>query len=223
VVVFGGVEPPRQTICGICLSKPLFSPKSFQLSAFISETWFPPVNWIDFSLLVVVFLFGLRGYFRGLFREAFSMIGLVAGFIGAARYAESVAGLAAAHWNFPPIILKGLAFVVCFFVIYVSFNLAGWLLHRSAKMLFLQSVNRLGGIVFGVGKGAALTALLVFTVTSTTLTPPPARAKLNEAFLVSPLERLADILIQFGKAKIFVVDIRQNQATGRSQIAQRPT
>jgi membrane protein required for colicin V production len=181
------------------------------------------VNWIDLSLLVVVLLFGLRGYFRGFFREVFSMIGLGAGFIGAARYAAPVAGFAADHWNFPPIVLKGVSFVVCFFVIYVSFNLAGWLLHRSAKILCLQNVNRLGGIVLGVGKGAALTALLVFIVTSTTLMPPSAREKLNDAYLVSPLERLADILIRFGKAEMLIMDTRQTHATGRSRVVQLPT
>ena len=123
-------------------------------------------------------LFGLRGYFRGLFREVFSLLGLVAGFVGAARYAEPLADLVATHWNATPIILKGVAFMICFFVIYVLFNVIGWLLHRSAKILFLQTVNRLGGVLLGVGKGAALTALVVFTLTSTTLVPPSARERL---------------------------------------------
>ena len=162
------------------------------------------MNWIDLTLLVVLLLFGLRGYFRGLFREVFSLLGLVAGFIGAARYAEPLAGFVATHWNVAPIILKGVAFVSCFFLIYVLFNLAGWLLHQSAKVLFLQTVNRLGGVVLGVGKGAALAALVVFTLNSTTLVPPSARAQLDGAYLVSPLARLADTLIRFGKTTILI-------------------
>jgi len=162
------------------------------------------VNWIDLTLLVVLLLFGLRGYFRGLFREVFSLLGLAAGFVGAARYAEPLATLVATYWNAAPIILKAVAFLICFFLIYFLFNLVGWLLHRSAKVLFLQTVNRLGGVVIGVGKGAALAALVVFTLTSTTLVPPSARAKLDNAYLVSPLARLADSLIRFGKSKIFI-------------------
>jgi len=162
------------------------------------------MNWIDLTLLVVLLLFGLRGYFRGLFREVFSLLGLFAGLVGAVRYAESLAALVGTYWNAAPFILKGAGFVICFFVIYVLFNLTGWLLHRSAKALFLQTVNRFGGVVLGLGKGAALSALMVFTVTSTALVPPSAREKLDQAYLVSPLASLADTLIRFGKAKIFI-------------------
>jgi membrane protein required for colicin V production len=164
------------------------------------------VNWIDLTLLVVLLLFGLRGYFRGLFREAFSLIGLAAGLVGASRYSEPLAILVATHWNAAPMIVKAVVFLICFFLIYFLFNVVGWLLHRSAKVLFLQTVNRLGGVVVGVGKGAALEALVVFALTSTTLVPPAARAKLDNAYLVSPLARLADGLIRFGKAKIFIND-----------------
>ena len=44
------------------------------------------------------------------------------------------AGLVATYWNATPIILKGVAFVICFFVIYILFNVAGWLLHCFAKI-----------------------------------------------------------------------------------------
>jgi membrane protein required for colicin V production len=162
------------------------------------------MNWIDLALSVVLLLFGLRGYFRGLFREVFSLLGLFAGFFGAARYAEWLAGAFAPYWSAAPVLLKGIAFVICFFAIYVLFNLTGWLLHRSAKALFLRGVNRFGGVVLGFGKGAALAALAVFFATSTTLVPPSARAQLDRAYLVSPLANLADTLIRFGKAKILV-------------------
>jgi membrane protein required for colicin V production len=177
------------------------------------------MNWIDVTLLVVLLLFGLRGYFRGLFREVFSLLGLAAGFLGAARYAESVGAFIAQYWNASPIVLKGLGFVICFFVIYVLFNLIGWLLHRSAKALFLQTVNRFGGIVLGFGKGLALAALAVFVVTSTTLVPPAARQKLEQSYLVSPLANLADTLIRLGKARIFVQESSQARTSDISRSA----
>src|SRR5215510_8771173 len=100
--------------------------------------WSAPVNWIDLILLVVLFLFGLRGYFKGLFRETFSLGGLVIGFMVAVRYDEAVAAWAGFYWNVSSIFLKGVAFVVIFFVVYFIFAVAGWLLHRAAKVLFLQ-------------------------------------------------------------------------------------
>jgi uncharacterized membrane protein required for colicin V production len=48
---------------------------------------------------VVLFLFGLRGYFKGLFRETLSIVGLVIGFMVAVRYDEPVAAWIGFYWN----------------------------------------------------------------------------------------------------------------------------
>jgi membrane protein required for colicin V production len=160
------------------------------------------VNWIDIALLVILLLFGLRGYFRGLFREVFSLAGLLAGFIVAARYTETLTRDLVVFDNVPPIVVKAAVFMLCFFVVYVLFNLIGWFLHRCAALLFLGTVNRLGGVVLGLGKGIALAGLVLLAVTSTTLIPPSARDTLDRAYLVSPLSRLADNLIRFGRTHV---------------------
>src|SRR5215468_10093270 len=100
-----------------------------------------PLNWIDPTLLVVLFLFGLRGYFKGLFRETLSLAGLVIGFMVAVRYDATVAVWAGSYWNTSSIILKGAAFIAIFFFVYFVFAVAGWVLHRAAKVLFLQTIN----------------------------------------------------------------------------------
>lgn len=164
--------------------------------------WFTLVNWIDVTLLSVVGLFGLRGYFRGLFRELSSLVGLLAGFMIAVRYVDAVAALGRYYWNSSPLLLKGVAFVAIFFVVYFLFNLAGWLLHYSAKPLLLQTLNRLGGMAVGIGKGGVVTALIVYLAGAASWLPPSMRNKFNEAYLVSPLSRLGDGLIRIGKDKL---------------------
>jgi hypothetical protein len=104
------------------------------------------------------------------------------------------------------LILKASAFVIIFFMIYLTLNLAGWLLHRSEKLLFLKTLNRTVGIAIGMGKGAALTALAVFLLTSSSWLPQPTRQKFEGSYLVSPLSHLAERLIRIGKEKIFVND-----------------
>jgi membrane protein required for colicin V production len=163
----------------------------------------PAVNWVDWALLAVFSLFGLRGYFKGLFREVLSLCGLVVGFMVAVRYDERVAALAVPYWNLSPFILKGGAFVVVFFVVYFLFNVAGWLLHHSEKALFLQTVNRVGGIAVGIGKGAALMALIVFILHSASWVPYSTKESLENSYLVSPLSRLGEGLIRIGKEKLF--------------------
>ena len=48
------------------------------------------MNWVDLVLLGVFAVFGLRGFFRGLFREVLSLAGLITGFIEECRFVESI-------------------------------------------------------------------------------------------------------------------------------------
>jgi len=160
------------------------------------------VNIVDPILLVLLLLFGLRGYFKGLFRESFSLLGLIIGFMLAVRYDEPVALLWSGTWKFSFVVVRVLSFVGLFFVVYFAFSLAGWLLHRSAKFLFLQMVNRIGGIVVGMGKGAAVLAMVIFLMTSFPLMPQIMRQRMDESYLIPPLQFLAEGLIRIGKANL---------------------
>jgi membrane protein required for colicin V production len=161
------------------------------------------VNWVDLIVLAVLALFGLRGFFRGLFREVLSLAGLVAGFMLAVAYDQDVAVYAARYWTVSPIVLKGSAFVGIFFLVYFVFSVVGWLLHRSEKLLFLQTLNRSGGIAIGVGKGTAVAALAIFLLTSAAWLPQSARDNLDGSYLSAPLSQLAEHLVRLGKEKIF--------------------
>jgi membrane protein required for colicin V production len=164
---------------------------------------FPPVNWVDLILLGAFALFGLRGFFRGFFREFFSLAGLVGGFMVAVAYDQEFAAFVSKHWRTSLLLLKGVSFVTIFFVVYFLLNLAGWLLHRSEKLLFLTALNRTGGIALGLGKGAAVIALAIFVLHSTSLLPQPTRDDLTSSYLVGPLSRIGEGLVHFGKEKIF--------------------
>jgi hypothetical protein len=106
-------------------------------------------------------------------------------------------------------------------VVYVLFNLAGWFLHRCAALLFLGTVNRLGGVLLGFGKGTALAGLVLLAVTSTTLIPPYARDTLESAYLVPPLSRLADNLIRFGRSHVLAQAHDEDRAAVQPGWAER--
>jgi uncharacterized membrane protein required for colicin V production len=161
------------------------------------------VNWVDLIVLAVLALFGLRGFFRGLFREVLSLAGFIAGFMLAVAFDQDVAAYAARYWTVSPMVLKGSAFVGIFFLVHFVFSLVGWLLHRSEKLLFLQTLNRSGGIAIGVGKGTAVAALAIFLLTSAAWLPQSARANLDGSYLSAPLSQLAEHLVRMGKEKIF--------------------
>lgn len=175
--------------------------------------WFPPVNWVDFTVLFILALFGLRGFFRGFFREVLSLVGLVVGFMVAATYERPAAAYLASYWNASPLFLKGAAFIAIFFSVYFLLNLIGWLLHRSEKLLFMKTLNRTGGIAIGMGKGAALAALTVFLLSSSSLLPQPTQEKFDGSYLATPLSRLAENLIRLGKERVFAGDSSSPSST----------
>ena len=160
------------------------------------------MNIVDPILLGFLLLFALRGYFKGLFREVFSLLGLVVGFMVAVRYDEPVAALWAESWKYSYFLLRAMTFVSLFFLAYFGLNLVGWLLHRAAPLLFLQGINRIGGVVVATGKGAALMALLIFFLTSSPFLPSQVTQKIHQSVLAPLLSGLAQGLIQFGRASL---------------------
>ena len=48
-------------------------------------------NWVDYAVVVIIALFGLRGYFRGLINTVFSLAGYVAGIVCAFVFSPKIA------------------------------------------------------------------------------------------------------------------------------------
>ncbi len=177
------------------------------------------MNTVDLILIAALSLFALRGYFKGLFREIFSLVGLVAGFLLAARYDERLAAWLAESWKTSFIFLRAASFVAIFFLVSLAFNLIGWLLHRSAGVLFLQGINRIGGVLVGAGKGAALIGLAVLFLVSTPLMPRRAQATLGHSYLGSSFQHLAQQLIALGKSRF--IDPAEPAAVDRNTANER--
>jgi uncharacterized membrane protein required for colicin V production len=94
------------------------------------------------------------------------------------------------------------SFVLIFFVVYFAFNLVGWLLHRSASLMFLGGINRIGGILVGAGKGAVFAGLALFFLASTPLLPQRTQDNLGRSYLVPAFERFAQQLVAIGKTRL---------------------
>ena len=180
------------------------------------------MNIVDIILLVLLFLFALRGYFKGFFREAFSLAGLIVGFMAAVRYNHTVATLGEEYWNISPFALKGAAFVAVFFVFYFLFNLLGWLFHYSEKFLFLQTLNRAGGIVIGIVKGAAVMALIIFFMNSASWIPASAAENFKTSVFIPSLSEFGELIIRVGKERIFTADAARVQLRHQARVIQVP-
>ncbi len=132
----------------------------------------------------------------------------------AARYDDRVAALLAESWKTSFIFIRTAAFVAIFFIVCFAFNLVGWLLNRSASLVFLQGLNRIGGVVLGAGKGAALIGFVVLFLASTPLLPARAQANLGHSYLGVGFQHLARQLIALGKSRL--IDPPESRAVERT-------
>ena len=119
------------------------------------------MNGVDLALAFLLAIFGLRGYWRGLLREGFAFLALVAGVTAAFRSTAMVAAEVDRYVSLPAALQAGAAFVMVFVMVHVSVNLFGVLLDHLVGTHVAGWFNRLIGAAAGVGKGVAVLAFVL--------------------------------------------------------------
>ena len=139
----------------------------------------------DWAIVVVIFLNVISAAIQGFFAEAFSMAGLVVGYIVAAwryqRLAEWLMTFLKSDW-----LAEIFAFLIIFFAVLILFSIVGRLARRLMKAAGLSGFDRFLGALLGVVKGALMVAVVLmgmaaFTPTSKML----ANSELAPYFLVA--------------------------------------
>jgi membrane protein required for colicin V production len=122
------------------------------------------MNGIDVALVVLLLVCGLRGSWRGIFREIFGFAALVVGLLAALRGAELGAAWISGRaptGEMSGSALLGIAFVAIFLVVSAAVNLIG----VAGDQLFgrgaLRIPSRIGGALFALAKGAAVLAFVL--------------------------------------------------------------
>jgi len=116
--------------------------------------------------LIVVFFF-VDGIRRGLVRQLFEIVGLIAAFIGAYYMGHFLAHRFEGSTRISyPIVLFFFSAVV-FIIVALVFHLIGLVLQKFVSVTILNPVDRIGGAVFGALKGVlfvSLVCVLVFSI-----------------------------------------------------------
>lgn len=145
---------------------------------------------IDFFVLAIVVLLVIRGWVRGLVREAIDVGTLVLGALLAFRLAPIAGRLLSDLTSISSGPARVIGGVVLFIAITIGASILGSLIHRSIKHLpGLTTLNRLGGAALGVVYAAVL--VVIATTLISTAPMPPAVAEETEqsavvAFVVEP-------------------------------------
>jgi membrane protein required for colicin V production len=121
-----------------------------------------PLDWI-IALVLAYSVF--RAAMRGFFREAFALLGLIIGFLLACwnyrSAAESLRGLVT---SVP--LSELLGFLLILFGTMLVAALLGKILSKAVSAIGLGFLDRLGGAIFGMLRGALLVLILLLAMTA---------------------------------------------------------
>src|SRR5947207_1551481 len=114
------------------------------------------VHQVDALLVALLVPFALRGYVRGFCRESVGLVGLLAGGLAAAAWGPALGVELVARHLLRPVLADAIGCAVLFVAVNLATHLLGALADRAARALFLATVNRAAGAVFGLVKWPAL-------------------------------------------------------------------
>ena len=148
------------------------------------------MNAFDIAVVVIISFCLVRGLFRGIVREAASIVGVLTGFYGAAVYYPRVALFlerVMENGTFRNIA----AFFILFCVIMIVVNLLAVVIRYLLNIVFLGWLDRLLGMVFGVCKGILISAVILIGLTTFLPGQPDI---ITTSRLASPVAEISEVI-----------------------------
>ena len=122
------------------------------------------LNYIDIIIIVVLSLFGIKGFRMGLIIEVVTLLAFGVGIYGAMHFSDFTARHLQEFVEINPKNLNTVAFVLTFVLLVVFVNVIGRLVSKAVDALNLSFFNRLCGLLFGVLKGILLCSVMVMVL-----------------------------------------------------------
>ncbi len=153
------------------------------------------INLLDILLAIPLLLFAWKGYKKGLIIEISTLAALILGLYFAIYFSDFAAGMLTGSFHIDPKYLGTISFVVTFIAVVIMVLAVGKVLEKFINILMLGFLNKLGGAVFGLLKGALYLSILIFLInyldTGRSIIKKEAAAK---SMLYSPVESFAPML-----------------------------
>lgn len=131
------------------------------------------MNWVDYAFIGTVVFSMLLGIWRGLVREAISLVALIAAFLVTGLHAPDVA-----HWLDSAIdspLVRGVtAHILVFVAVLLAGVLVNWLASHVVRATGLSGFNRMLGGGFGFARGLLIVTAVVLLTQVSALGREPA-------------------------------------------------
>ena len=143
------------------------------------------MTWLDYTVIAIIVLSALLGWWRGLAYEVLSLLGWIVAILVARLFAASIvpympAGAEAAR--------AAAAYAVLFIGALIIGGIVAWSLSKLVKFVGLGWLDGLLGVVFGMVRGVLIVLVLVLLAGMTGL---PKGQFWRDAWLSKPLENVA--------------------------------
>lgn len=115
---------------------------------------------IDILVIVVIVVFAAKGYRAGLFQEALTFVGVFIALVITAAVFRPLGELVHRVIGFNPYGSAIVCGILIFILIMYLFALGAHSLTRMANKIKADSANHLGGLAFGVFKGAFISGVI---------------------------------------------------------------
>ena len=123
------------------------------------------LNFLDYAIIGLAAVSTFLGFRKGLIREVFSVIGVVLGLLLATYYQSNIIKSIETRWDLPLVENKAAVFIIVLLAVIFIFSILGRLItFFSARHVTLTVGNRLGGALFGLGRGLIITALILVLI-----------------------------------------------------------
>ena len=122
------------------------------------------MNYLDIIIAIVLFVFGYKGFRKGLIIEVVTLAAFVVGIYGAMRFSDFTASHLQEFMEINPKYLNTVAFVLTFIILVILVNMIGRAVTKLVQAMELGFVNKMFGFVFGVAKGVLLCSIMVMVL-----------------------------------------------------------
>ena len=119
-----------------------------------------PLNPFDWALIAAAGFFVIKGIVKGAVHEVFSLAALLLASVAALCYYPLVLAYIqpyiAAKWG-----QLAMACLCIFLIVWIAVNLAGWLIEKFLKLIWLGFLDHAGGLLIGGAKAYVLACAVV--------------------------------------------------------------
>lgn len=121
---------------------------------------FQRINWVDVLVVILLFRTSYIGAQSGLSNEIYRIIGVLIGLFFSIKYYSPLASRITASIALPQEIVEGVIFLILILLSMLTMKLTALGLTKIVKLAFAEKIERWGGFIIGLFRGAILMSFL---------------------------------------------------------------